>query len=338
MKKEPPRTKDLAREAFADKNEPTVSIVILSWNSKTLLETCLTSLIEKTKYSNYEVVVVDNGSSDNSVRWAEENFPWVDVIALDKNYGFSVGNNKGIDYALKKFSPEYVLLLNNDVVIVQENWLQKLVSVAESRESIGIVGCKLIYPDGRTQYIGTKLESKGLSWLKPSEYLRLPETYIVDAVLGACFLVKMEVIEKIGDLDIGFSPFGNEESDFCFRAKKAGYKSCMVSSVELVHLNRASLSKVNSEYVRLIARKNTIRFMLLNFPASWLVKRLPYEAVIRCFIVRNRAAKRLIPIKLRDGKDMLIEVKTNSKALLLNFKNLREIEAKRKNRTMKLPI
>jgi GT2 family glycosyltransferase len=300
----------------------------------------LTSLRKKTEYARYKVVVVDNGSSDNSASLVKENFPWVDVVALDKNYGFSVGNNKGIAYALEKFNPEYVLLLNNDTEVAQEDWLRKMTAVAESEKAIGIVGCKLIYPDGRTQYIGTKLAVTGLSWLKPRDHPDLPETYMVDAVLGACFLTKRSVIDKIGGLDTGFSPFSDEESDFCMRAKKAGYKICMVSTVKVVHLGGTSIGKINSEYVRLILRRNAIRFMLLNFPASWLAKRVPYEAriFVRCFMTRNKTAKRRIPLKLRDSKDMVIEVKTNVRGWLYNLKNLREIAAKRKNRIMKLPL
>lgn len=316
-------------------SEPSVSIVILSWNSKALLETCLTSLRKKTEYANYNVIVVDNGSIDNSASLVKENFPWVDAVALDKNYGFSVGNNEGIAYALKKFNPEYVLLLNNDTEVAQEDWLRKMTAVAESEKAIGILGCKLIYPDGRTQYIGTKLAVTGLSWLKPRDHPDLPETYMVDAVLGACFLTKRSVIDKIGGLDPGFSPFSDEESDFCMRAKKAGYKICMVSTVKIVHLGGTSLGKINSEYVRLIVKRNSIRFMLLNFPDSWLAKRVPYEAriFIRCFLTKNKG---VLPVKLRRGQDVLTDLKLNLKAWHCNLKTLPEILQKRKNRTMKL--
>jgi GT2 family glycosyltransferase len=297
-------------------------------------------LRKRTEYANYNVIVVDNGSADNSAKWVEEKFPWVNVVALNKNYGFSIGNNAGIAYALKEFNPDYVLLLNNDTEVAQEDWLIKMISVAESEETIGIVGCKLIYPDGRTQYIGTKLAVTGLSWLKPHDHTNLPETYKVDAILGACFLIKKSVIDKIGGLDPGFSPFSDEESDFCIRAKKAGYKICMVSTIKVVHLGGTSIGKINSECVRLITRRNSIRFMLLNFPATWLAKRVPYEIriFIRCFIARNSAVKRRIPIKLRDSKDMFIEVKTNVRGWLYNLKNLREIAAKRQSRTMKLSL
>jgi GT2 family glycosyltransferase len=341
MNQQSPPAREQRKQANAQeitKYTPTVSIIVLSWNSKVLLQTCLTSIQQKTEYANYKVIVVDNGSADDSVSWVKKKFPLVDIVALDRNYGFSIGNNEGIAYAIEKFNPKYVLLLNNDIEIIQRDWLTKLVAAAESENAVGIVGSTLIYADGRIQYIGTKLYAKGLSWLKPENCPNLPEIYPVDCVLGACFLMKRSVIDKIGGLDVGFSPFGHEESDFCIRARKAGYKIYMVSTVKAVHQNRASMKTVNREYLRKIARRNSIRFMLLNFPVFWIAKRLPYEGIIRPFIVRNTTVKSRIPIKLRDNKDMLIEVKTNINSWIYNLKDLHEIFAKRQNRVMKLPL
>ena len=204
-------------------------------------------------------------------------FPWVDLIALNENTGFSVANNKGITYALTKFNPQYILLLNNDTEIVQADWLGKMVASAESRPDVGIVGCKLVYPDGKTQYIGTKASFKGLSWINPQSERNLPEAFDVASVLGACFLIKREVIEKIGMLDVGFSPFVHEETDYCFRARKASYKSQMLLSVRVVHYFQASVSKITPVYAEFVVRRNFVRFMLLNFPVKWIVKRKAIE-------------------------------------------------------------
>jgi GT2 family glycosyltransferase len=315
--------------------EPAVSIIVLSWNSKALLQTCLTSLKQKTSYGNYQVIVVDNGSVDDSVEWLKKNYPWVDIVALDKNYGFSIGNNRGIAYALKKNNPEYVLLLNNDTEIIQSDWLSKMVVVIESQKKIGIVGCQLIYADGRIQYIGTKLDAKGLSWFKPQNYPKLPQIYKVDCVLGACFLIKRGVIDSIGGLDVGFSPFGHEESDFCVRTQRVGYQIYMLSTVRVIHQNRASMTVVNRQFIQTIERRNVIRFMLLNFPVSWIIKRLPKESLIHPFITKGQGT---LPVKLRDSKDMLLQVKTNLNGWAYNFRNLREILQKRQNRLLKQPL
>jgi GT2 family glycosyltransferase len=318
--------------------QESVAIIIVNWNQKNTLAACLSSLKNKTEYSNYNVVVVDNGSSDGSVELLKQNFPWADVIGLDKNYGFSIGNNKGIAHAFEKYKPQYFLLLNDDTQIIQSDWLTKIVAAAESEDDVGIIGCKLVYPNGKTQYIGTKITVQKLMWLNPNSESRLPEVFDVDAVLGACFLVKRAVFDKIGFLDAGFSPFLHEESDFCMRAKKAGYRTRMVRSVSVVHFLNKSLGKVDSPYFELITRKNAIRFMLLNFPTSWLLKRVPVEVkiLVACFIARNKNKKGKLPIKLRTGRELLIRLRANFYGWLYNLRSLCEILTKRRDRAAKL--
>lgn len=319
-------------------NQKSVAIIIVNWNQKKLLDTCLSSLKKKTNYSAYNVVVVDNGSLDGSAELVKQIFPWANVLALNKNYGFSVGNNKGILYSLKEFKPDYILLLNNDIEIVQPDWLTRMVRVAEPDRDVGIVSCKLIYPDGKTQYIGTKVTVKGLTWLNPLNEDTLPQTFDVDAVLGACFLIKKAVLDKIGLLDVGFSPFVHEESDFCVRAKKAGYRTRMVLGVSVVHFWRRSVGKVNSTYVEFVVRRNLIRFMLLNFPNSWLLKRVPIEVriFIGCFITGSKNKRASLPFNLRSGKEMFARLRVNFSAWSSNLSNLHEIIAKRRDRTARL--
>jgi GT2 family glycosyltransferase len=116
-----------------------VCIIILNWNGKELLKDCLSSLFKLTGYPNYKVIVVDNGSTDGSFECVKKNFTQVDVLPLDKNYGFAKGNNKGIKYALKKYKPRYILLLNNDTKIIQRDWLTKLVETVESDKKMGLL-------------------------------------------------------------------------------------------------------------------------------------------------------------------------------------------------------
>jgi GT2 family glycosyltransferase len=309
---------------------PSVSIIIVNWNGKNILDRCLHSLETKTVYPNYYVILVDNGSTDGSVMHVRENHKWIDVLPLDKNYGFSKGCNFGILYAHKKYSSDYYLLLNNDTEIVQEDWLSEMISVAEGDERLGILGCILIFPDGRIQNIGITFEVRGLLWLGIPKKLILKRQYEVDAVLGACFLIKKIVIDKIGLLDEGYSPFQNEESDFCARAKKAGFKIITYTGVKIVHIKSFSMDKVKVDYSDLIIRKNEIRFILLNFPLSWMVKRFPYEIMIflRCFLKKGGGKR----IKLRDRNDMRARSRMYGIAWLTNFKNLPEIIVKRWNR------
>lgn len=120
-------------------NNQLVSVLIVNYNGRKYLENCLTAL-KAQDYDNYEVILVDNGSTDDSAHFVEENFPWVNVITLSKNKGFAGGNNAG--YA--KAKGDYIALLNNDTE-VENDWLSSLVNVANSERSIGAVGSKILF-------------------------------------------------------------------------------------------------------------------------------------------------------------------------------------------------
>ncbi len=317
---------------------PPVSIIILNWNKKVFLEKCLTSIKSSTDYPNFSTLVVDNGSSDGSVALVKEHFSSVDVLELNANCGFAVGNNIGMTYVLAKGSPKYILLLNNDTEMTQTDWLTKMVQTAQSViPTAGVVGCQLIFSDGRHQSTGNLLNVGGGEDPYPNG-LNRPDIYEVDTVTGACFLIKREVIDKIGFLDPGFSPFNEEESDFCVRAKRSGFKVVEVSTVRVIHYCGASLKAIPSEFARYIARRNTIRFMLLNYSANWLVRRIPYELTLflRCFITKQKTGKNFLPIAFRPGKDALPDLKINVAAWVYNLRNLHDILPKRRDRTMKI--
>ncbi|MFH7880970.1 MAG: glycosyltransferase family 2 protein [Candidatus Aenigmatarchaeota archaeon] len=237
---------------------PKVCIIILNWNGKELLKNCLSSLFKLTDYPNYKVIVVDNGSTDGSVEFVKKNFPKADVLALDKNYGFPKGNNEGIRYALKRYNPKYVVLLNNDTIIIQKNWLKEMVKVAESDKKIGIIGCKLIYPDGRIQWAGRKKESNIFylmfqtisASLNPGIGKKIKESSFIGEVntaSGACMMIKKELIKRIGLLDEDLSPFFQEDVEYSFRAQRSGYKVYYVGTTSVVHLQSYSFKKRKME-------------------------------------------------------------------------------------------
>jgi hypothetical protein len=176
------------------------------------------------------------------------------VLQNEKNLGFIRGNNVGIKYTLRKYNPKYVILLNNDTEIVQKDWLDRLVDVAESDERIGLVGCKLIFPDGRIQWAGRKRETNifylifqtlsaslnpgiGLSGEKSSFIGQ------VNTVSGACMMIRAELIKKIGLLDESLSPFFQEDVEYSFRTRKYGYKVFYVGTSNIVHLQSYSFEK-----------------------------------------------------------------------------------------------
>jgi GT2 family glycosyltransferase len=317
--------------------EPKVSILIVNWNKKRLLENCLNSIEKITKYPNYSIIVVDNGSSDGSVELVKSKFHSVNLFCLKHNRGFAIANNLGMSAALEN-NADYILLLNNDTLIIQGDWLRKIVEKAEENRKIGIVGCKLVYPNGKIQHVGCRLNVRGLDWIDPQSLPIVPEDFDVDVVLGACFLIKREVIDAIGFLDEAFSPFQDEESDFCFRAKKAGYRIFTTLSVKVVHLHGASREAITSDYFSLIHRKNRIRLMLLNFSFKWLVFHSVYEIqeFATCFLERKKLFNKNFLFRVRIRKDWRKKTALYLSAWFFNARNLRDILIKRRNRTMRI--
>jgi len=242
-----------------------VCIIILNFNGKNLIRNCLESIKNNTLYKNYKVIVVDNASTDSSVEIIRKNFGWIDLVQNKKNYGFSKGNNIGIKYALKKYNPDYFLLLNNDTKVTK-NWLTNLVKVAESNKRIGILGCRQL------NFKGKPAISAG--WILPHKvkYYWGNEIKEVNWVSGACWLIKKEVIKKIGFIDECFTYY--EETDFIARARKAGFRIVYVPSSVIYHKGGVTYKKFDDEIVFEMFYKSRIRCFLKNFPFYYLPLRI----------------------------------------------------------------
>lgn len=275
------------------KKEPLVVIIIPNWNGRRLLEKCLSSLYRLTAYNNFKVIVVDNGSSDGSVQEIRGKFPQADMVSLEANYGFSKGCNEGIRYAVQKYSPVYFLLLNNDIEIIQKDWLSQMIVCAERSDTIAVVGCKLLYPDGTLQHAGVVWRGSLLidrGWGE-KDHGQYDESKEMVSVSGASFLVKRKVINRIGVLDEIYSPFQSEESDFCFRARKHGYKIIYCGKSKLIHHENASIKKTDNVKRFYIGKRNWFIFILRWFDE------MPKETFIidqtinfaSCFVYRQRS-------------------------------------------------
>jgi hypothetical protein len=251
--------------------ESSVNILILNWNGKEVLKKCLSSLLKLTEYKNFKVIVVDNASTDSSVDMVKSEFKNVDLLENKENLGFIRGNNIGIRYALEKYNPDYVLLLNNDTKIVQKDWLKRLVDIAESDKKIGLIGCKLIFPDGRIQWAGRRRETSALylilqtlsASLNPGIGMNKKESSFtgeVNTVSGACMMIKSELIKKIGLLDESLSLFFQEDVEYSFRAWKYGWKVAYVGTSSVIHLQSYSFEKrkITDEKLYLALRNSII--------------------------------------------------------------------------------
>ena len=223
-----------------------LSIVIVNWKVKDLLEKCIQSIFEQTKDISFEVFVVDNNSGDGSAEMVREKFPQVDLTASPENLGFAKGNN----LAIKKAQGKYVLLLNPDTEIL-DNALGKMVKFMDANPECGIAGCKLLNPDSSLQpsvrafpdltsqlFILLKIHhllphSKTMYkyLVQDFDYKKIQE---VDQVMGAFMMIRREVIDKIGLLDEKFWIWF-EEVDFCKRAKAAGFKILYTPETKIIH-------------------------------------------------------------------------------------------------------
>jgi hypothetical protein len=236
------------------KRYPFVVLIILNYNGEEILERCLNSLLE-TNYPNFKIVVVDNGSTDNSVKIIHKYFKGkVDLIVNKKNLGFSKGMNIGIKYALKEYNPEFIGLLNNDLFFHDKKWLVKIIDVMENNTSIAIASPTLIFPNGELQQVGKeKIKSDLLSLVRlftpllEKEYNHLSKSQVlieVDVLFGPCVIIRRGILDKVGLLDERYTPFLFEDVEYSLRIKKHGYKSVIVRNSKVIHLVSYTMRKI----------------------------------------------------------------------------------------------
>ena len=215
------------------------AIVVLCWNRWDLTRRCLETLKAHSDLAQADVIAVDNGSTDETpARLAE--LPWLRVVTNASNLGYVRGNNAGIAAAPPDAD---VVLLNNDVEIHQDGWLDALRETAHAAPDVGIVGCRLVLPDGRLLHAGTFIlpdtfwgQQIGALETDVNQYER---TRNVEGIVFACAYVKREVLAKIGGLSEKFRSYF-EDTDFCLRAKDAGFRTVVCGAVTLVHHEHGS--------------------------------------------------------------------------------------------------
>lgn len=234
-----------------------LSVVVVSWNTKDLLEKCLKSLYIELESTNItsEVFVIDNNSADGSSSMVSKQFPNVRLIANPDNKGFGRANNQ----ALRKVTGEYILLLNPDTEVLP-NAISSLLVFAEQNSKVGIVAPQLLNTDGSIQrscrafpsLSGMFYEIIGLSRLFPKakkfrEYKMLDfdhkSTREVDQPEGACLLIPKAVLEEVGIFDEKFFMLF-EEVDLCLRIKQAGYQIWFYPESKIIHHYGQSIKKV----------------------------------------------------------------------------------------------
>ena len=264
--------------------QPKVAIIILNWNGKEDTIECLESLKYIT-YPNYEILLVDNGSTDGSVKCFREMYSEIEIIENGGNLGFARGVNVGIKHYLVDKNTSFILLLNNDT-IVYPDFLDKLIESMNINKNIGIASSKLINQNNQIQFQYNYLKPKVVYLIKQFIFFNLSKNLYmttadlpiyIDVANGASMLINAKVIEKIGYMDSCFSPVYGEESDFCCRAKKAGFKIVFAPKSIVIHKEAAASEKLNNNYLYCIKKRNALFFSLLNMPLTYLILDIPVE-------------------------------------------------------------
>jgi GT2 family glycosyltransferase len=267
-----------------------VSVVIVNWNGLRLMEQCLPTLARQT-FSDFEIIVVDNGSTDGSVGWLGEHHPAIRVIRNEENLGFAAANNQ----AIRTSRAEFVVTLNNDTQ-VEPGWLEALVRAVQPDASIGMGACKMLFAD-RPKVInstGINLDRVGIAWDRcGGERDDAAETQpreVFGPSAGAA-LYRRAMLDEIGLFDERFFMY-LEDVDLAWRARLAGWGCLYVPSSRVYHVHSASAGEGSRFKNRLLGR-NKVWTIAKNYPLDKLLLNLPlillYDAaaVVFALVVRG---------------------------------------------------
>lgn len=250
------------------------SIIIPVWNGRAYLRDCLDALLAQ-NYTDFEIIAVDNASSDDSADFVAEKYPQVRLIRNGRNLGFAGGCNVG----LRAAQGDVLVLLNQDT-IVQPGWLKALVGALDD-PGVGVAGCKILYPDGETvQHAGGWIEwPLGLAYhygKGENDTGQWNNSRTVEYVTGAAMAFRRDVLERVGPLDEDFWPGYFEDTDFCFRVREAGYEVWYTSNAVVLH--RETTSFVDPAILSCHYHRGRLRFLLKHLPPDrFLVECLPAE-------------------------------------------------------------
>lgn len=226
-----------------------VVVLILSYNGKHLLDESVTSYLEN-EYSNFKVVVIDNGSTDGTKEYIEKKYPNVKVLRTEKNLKYSGGFNFGLDYAFNKENADYVLISNNDIK-ADKNVIKELVKVAEQNELYGFVTGKVYYYDNPNVFQTVGKKEDPIYWngghigngeVDNGQYDKITERVFADDIF---MLVSKKLYFDVGGYDTEFE-FQSEEYDWQARAKKLGFKIMYTPYAKIWHKEGATIGKASA--------------------------------------------------------------------------------------------
>uniref|UniRef100_A0A7V2ZLB5 Glycosyltransferase n=1 Tax=Ignavibacterium album TaxID=591197 RepID=A0A7V2ZLB5_9BACT len=286
-----------------------LSIIIVNYNVKEYLKNLLHSIKKASQNLSTEIFVVDNASDDGSVEMIREKFPEVKLIANEKNLGFGKANN----LALKEANGKFLLLINPDTLVAEDTF-SKLIEFFESHPDAGMVGCKILNPDGTLQLACRRsfpgpwtsfTKVTGLSSLFPKSklfarynltYLDENQTYEVDAISGSFMMMRKEVYDKVGGFDEQFFMYG-EDLDLCYRIQKAGYKIYYVHSTQIIHYKGESTKRSSLDETKVFYDAMHL-FVKKHLSGSFIVELILRSAIAVRSLFAFLGKKKLIIISV----------------------------------------
>lgn len=236
-----------------DEERLDLSIVIVNWNAGKFLDRCLASIYKNLSKPAFEVIVVDNNSSDGSVKMVKEKYPLVKLIENEMNCGFARANNQ----AIEKSKGRYVLILGSDTTVFPGT-IKKLIEFMDGRKEVGAVSPRILNLDGSIQSLGRdlpNLTNTFFQYFLPNKFYRIiqdflrkknEEVFEVDGLSGSAMLIRKKTLLSVGLFDEQL-PLYAEDIDLCYRIKKAGWKMCCCPNVSVTHVGGVSTRLVPIE-------------------------------------------------------------------------------------------
>jgi GT2 family glycosyltransferase len=277
-------------------NYPNVSVIILNWNGKENTINCLEAL-KMTTYSNYEIIVVDNGSTDGSVEYFKDNYPGIKFIENRENLGFAEGNNVAIRQVLERKEIKYIALLNNDT-IVKSDWLEKLVNALETDEKVGSCQPKVLslINSDTIDSAGIYIDRYGGAYMVGYEEKDIGQYSKIMEVFGVCAgaaLYRAKMLNQIGLFDKDFFAY-YEDVDLAIRARLFGWKSVCVPQAIIYHIHSATLGN-DSPFKKYLLERNSYYYVIKNLPPKvillFLISKARSEFFTLIYLAKTRKFK-----------------------------------------------
>lgn len=255
---------------------PVTTILIPNFDGLAHLPECLSSLLAQTE-ENFQIIIIDDGSSDGSVSFVKKDFPLVGILVLEENVGFAKAVNLGIEYAIRKYQPTYIAILNNDTK-TDKNWLKELIRAIESEKNIAAVASNMLFYDrpdtinsqgGKFTFNGWGLD---INFNKKIAKIKKYPRFVLASCWGAT-LIKSEAIKNIGLLDEDYYSYF-EDLDWGYRTNLYGYK--IIFNPDAIVYHKYGASWRNHKFKKLyLCRKNSLRTIIKNYELKNILKVFP---------------------------------------------------------------